>query len=257
MRLIRISDHEGQRFAYDTGDGTAAICRGSWHEGWVPTGATVDLSSARLLPPVIPGKIIGVGLNYGGHAKEHGRQIPAVPLLFFKPVSAVIGPGQAIHVAGDGRRTDAEGELVVVIGRRATRVTEGTAMEYVAGYTCGNDVSERPAQAEDGGWPDRSKGYDTFAPIGPAVATKLPAGARVRTTINGEAVQDASLDDLIFGVPRLVSFISCVTTLEPGDLIFTGTPSGVSAIRPGDHVAVTIDGVGTLDNTVAVRPADA
>lgn len=257
MRILRIDDHGVQRFAYDNGDGTAAICRGSWHEGWVPTGATVDLSSARLLPPVVPGKIIGVGLNYGDHAEEHGHAVPAVPLLFFKPVSAVIGPGQAIHVAGDHRRTDVEGELVVVIGRRARNVTEESALEHVAGYTCGNDVSERSAQAEDGGWPDRSKGYDTFAPIGPAVITRLPVGARVRTTINGEVIQDAPLDDLIFGVPRLVSFISSVTTLEPGDLIFTGTPSGVSAIRPGDQVVVTIDGVGTLDNPVAARSLDA
>lgn len=253
MRLLRLDDHGVKRFAYDNEDGSATVCHGSWADGWTAVDEVIDLSSTSLLPPVVPGKIVGVGLNYAGHAKEHGHAVPAVPLIFFKPVSAVVGPGHEIRVAAGERRTDAEGELVVVIGRRATRVAVPQAIHHVAGYTCGNDVSERTAQGEDGGWPDRSKGYDTFAPIGPAVVSELPQGARLRTAINDKLVQDAPVDDLIFDVSRLISFISHVTTLEPGDLVFTGTPSGVSMIQPGDRVTVTVDGIGSLENVVTRR----
>ena len=142
---------------------------------------------------------------------------------------------------------------MVVIGKRATNVPEGEASGYVLGYTCGNDVSERDAQAEDNGWPGRSKGFDTFAPIGPSIQTDVDPSARIQARINGRVVQDSTIDDLIFSVPQLVSFVSSVVTLEPGDLIFTGTPAGVSPIRPGDVVSVWIEGIGSLDNPVELR----
>lgn len=253
MKVLRVTVGAVPRYAIDNGDATVSLCDGDAWNGLTVTAERRDRGSLTILPPVVPGKIIGVGLNYRAHAAEHHAPIPSVPLLFFKPVSAVIGEREHIRVAGPQRRTDEEAELVVVIGRTASNVPESRALEFVAGYTCGNDVSERDAQAEDGGWPGRSKGYDTFAPIGPCMATDIPAGARISARINGRTVQDSTIDDLIFPVPRLVSFISSVVTLHPGDLIFTGTPSGVSPIAPGDEVAVTIEGIGTLVSPVASR----
>lgn len=254
MKVVRTRDAASiDRFAHDNGDGTVTICDGTPFNGLTPTEERRDLASLTLLAPVAPGKIIGVGLNYGGHAAEHGHAVPEIPLIFFKPPSAVIGPGETIRIDGRRRRTDAEAELVVVIGREASNVSEEDARSFVAGYTCGNDVSERDAQQEDNGWPGRSKGYDTFAPIGPCLVSELPEGARIRTRINGALAQDSAVDNLIFPVPRLISFISRVVTLLPGDLIFTGTPAGVSQLRPGDVVSVSIDGVGDLTNPVGLR----
>lgn len=254
MNIFRLQDAANRiHFAYDQGDGTVVLCRGDLFTGVKPTKDTRDFADLKVLPPIMPGKIIGIGLNYRGHAQEHGLPVPDRPLMFFKPISAVVGPGDAIRVTTPDRRTDAEAELVVVIGRIASNVPEAHALDYVAGYTCGNDVSERDAQNEDKGWPGRSKGYDTFAPIGPSIATTIDPGARIQARINGRIVQDSRIDDLIFSIPELVSFVSSVVTLEPGDLIFTGTPAGVSPIRPGDEVSVTIDGVGALSNPVGAR----
>ena len=254
MKVLRFV--EGARVLHGIVDDEGVhICDGTLLTGLAPTGDVRDIGTLTVIAPVDPGKIVGVGLNYRGHAEEHHAELPEQPLIFFKPTSAVIGPGEPILVGSAARRTELEAELVVVIGRTARDVTIREALDHVVGYTCGNDVSERTAQQEDGGWPGRSKGYRTFAPIGPAVETEVSPTARISARLNDRVVQDSRIDDLIFDVPALVSFVSSVVTLEPGDLIFTGTPAGVTPIGPGDTVSISIEGIGSLVNPVAPRSA--
>ena len=214
-------------------------------------GSICKLDEVRSLAPCLPSKIICVGLNYRSHAEETKLPIPSVPLIFLKPSTAVIGPDDRIVLPHHSRRVDYEGELAVVIGKKAKDASEGEAREYVMGYTCFNDVSERCVQREDGQW-TRAKGYDTFAPIGPCIETEVdPDDLKIETYLNGELRQCASTSDLIFGVSKLISFISSVMTLLPGDVIATGTPSGIGCVNPGDIVEVRIEGIGTLRNFVA------
>lgn len=216
-------------------------------------GDTYQLGDVKLLAPCLPSKIIGLGLNYRVHAEETNMPIPAMPLIFMKPSTAVIGPGDEIILPRGSRRVDYEGELGVVIGRKAKDLPQDKARDYVLGYTCVNDVSERYAQSEDGQW-TRAKGFDTFAPIGPWIETGVtPDNLKIETYLNGELRQSAYTNDLIFGVDRLVSFISSVMTLLPGDVITTGTPSGIGPMNPGDTVEVRIDKIGTLRNLVAAQ----
>lgn len=214
-------------------------------------GATYALGEVRLLAPIRPSKIVALGLNYRGHADEWDRKVPGEPLIFLKPSTAVIGPGETIIRPKGSRRVDFEGELAVVIGRRAREVTGERAGDYILGYTCANDVSERHMQKADGQWA-RAKGFDTFAPLGPWIETDVdPGNLRLTTALNGEVRQSAGTSDLVFPVPELVAFISRVMTLLPGDVILTGTPQGVGPMKAGDVVEVTIDGIGTLRNPVA------
>jgi len=209
------------------------------------------LEQVNLLPPCMPTKIVAVGLNYLGHAHEMQMAIPDEPLLFLKPSTAVIGPGAAIIYPKMSQRVDYEGELGVVIGRRCKNVSEQNAPDYVFGYTCLNDVTARDLQKKDGQF-TRSKSFDTFCPIGPCIETELdPADARIETRLNGQLRQETSTADFIFPVYRLVSFISQVMTLLPGDVIATGTPSGIGPMQPGDEVEVCIGGIGSLRNQVA------
>ncbi|MBN2106859.1 MAG: fumarylacetoacetate hydrolase family protein [Deltaproteobacteria bacterium] len=209
------------------------------------------LDEVNLQPPCMPSKIIAVGLNYRGHAREMNMAIPGEPLLFLKPATAVIGPGAPIIYPKMSQRVDYEGELGVVIGRRCRDVSGQQAPDYVFGYTCLNDVTARDLQQKDGQF-TRAKGFDTFCPIGPCIETELdPAAARIETRLNGELRQETSTADFIFPVYRLVSFISQVMTLLPGDVIATGTPSGIGPMQPGDEVEVRIRGIGLLQNTVA------
>lgn len=213
-------------------------------------GINYEESEVRLLAPCSPSKIVCLGLNYRSHAEETGVPLPTVPLIFLKPSTAVIGPDDKIVLPRLSRRVDYEGELGVVIGRRAKDVSEERAKEYVMGYTCFNDVSERHNQKEDGQW-TRAKGYDTFAPIGPCIETGVaPDDLKLETYLNGKLCQSARTSDLIFGVPKLVSFISGVMTLLPGDVVATGTPSGIGRMNPGDVVEVKIEKLGTLKNLV-------
>jgi 2-keto-4-pentenoate hydratase/2-oxohepta-3-ene-1,7-dioic acid hydratase in catechol pathway len=201
-------------------------------------------------PPCVPSKIIGVGRNYSEHAAELRHPIPQEPLLFLKPPSAVLAPGEAIRLPDASTRVDFEGELGVVIGRTAHRVTESRALDYVFGYTCVNDVTARDLQEKDVQF-TRAKGFDTFCPFGPCIATGLvPGDLVVETFVNGTRRQSSPASRMIFGPARLVSYISHVMTLRPGDLISTGTPEGVGPLRPGDEVTVAIDGVGRLTNRV-------
>jgi 2-keto-4-pentenoate hydratase/2-oxohepta-3-ene-1,7-dioic acid hydratase in catechol pathway len=202
-----------------------------------------------------PSKILGVGTNYRAHAVEMGKPIPAEPLLFMKPPSAVIGPGEAIvrprsPDPNQPWRVDFEGELGVVIGRRARRVSVDEALSYVRGYTIVNDVTVRDLQKKDGQF-TRAKGFDTFCPCGPAVVESIdPSDLRLVTEVNGVVRQDARTSDLIFSVAEIIATASRVMTLEPGDLIATGTPSGVGPIAPGDVIRITIENIGTLENPV-------
>jgi len=217
-------------------------------------GNTYKLDEVRLLAPCSPSKIVCLGLNYRSHVEETQLPLPTVPLIFLKPSTAVIGPDENIVLPHHSRRVDYEGELGVVIGRKAKDVPEAKAKEHVIGYTCLNDVSERHNQAEDGQW-TRAKGYDTFAPIGPCIDTTVdPDNLKLETYLNGELKQSARTSDLIFGISELISFISSVMTLLPGDVIATGTPSGIEPMNPGDVVEIKIENIGTLRNFVVGQP---
>jgi 2-keto-4-pentenoate hydratase/2-oxohepta-3-ene-1,7-dioic acid hydratase in catechol pathway len=198
-----------------------------------------------------PTKIVCIGLNYAKHAAEFGNPIPEEPLMFLKPASALIGPGEAIVLPKGAGQVDYEGEIGVRIGRRAKRVSAEEAWKYVDGLCALNDVTARELQRADGQW-TRAKGFDTFCPVGPVkpVAEVDLAGLSVTTRLNGEVRQQSSADDMVFDIPSLVAHISGVMTLEPGDLIATGTPSGVGPLAAGDVVEIEIGGVGTLSNPV-------
>jgi 2-keto-4-pentenoate hydratase/2-oxohepta-3-ene-1,7-dioic acid hydratase in catechol pathway len=213
----------------------------------IPGGA----SAVRVLAPVSPGKIVAVGLNYRDHAAEQGKPLPAEPLIFLKPSTAVIGPGDAIVLPPGAGRVDHEAEMAIVIGRRATRVSAADALDHVLGVTCLNDVTARDIQRRENQY-TRPKGFDTFAPVGPSVAIGLdPADLGVEGWVNGVRRQGSSTRQLIFPVPELVAFISAVMTLLPGDIISTGTPSGIGPLADGDVVIVRVSGVGDLVNPVA------
>ncbi|MFZ2362728.1 MAG: fumarylacetoacetate hydrolase family protein [Anaerolineae bacterium] len=203
-----------------------------------------------LLAPCQPSKVVCIGRNYAEHAAEHGVAAPAEPLVFLKPPSAVIGPDQAVILPPLSQRVEHEGELVVVIGRRARHLRVDNALEVVLGYTCGNDVTARDLQRSDGQW-SRAKGFDTFCPLGPWIETELDWTAQqVQCLVNGQVRQSAGADAMIFGVPELLAYVTAVMTLEPGDVLMTGTPSGVSPLRAGDGVTVAISGIGVLSNPV-------
>jgi 2-keto-4-pentenoate hydratase/2-oxohepta-3-ene-1,7-dioic acid hydratase in catechol pathway len=200
-----------------------------------------------------PTKIVGIGVNYRAHAAEMGKPLPAEPLMFLKPPSAVIGDGEPIRRPAGFARVDHEAELGVVIGTRAHRVPKDRALEVVAGYTCVNDVSVRELQQRDGQWA-RAKGFDSFCPIGPRVVAGLdPSNLRIMARVNGETRQDSTTADLIFDVPTLIAFVSEYMTLEVGDVISTGTPAGVGNLAVGDVCEIEIEGIGILRNPVVAR----
>ena len=214
--------------------------------------APMLLSAANLLPPVTPSKIVCVGRNYRAHVRETGSEIPVEPLIFLKPPSSLLAPGGVIRMPAVSKRVDFEGELAVVIGRRARNLKPGANWrDVVRGFTLANDVTARDLQSKDDQW-TRAKGFDTFCPIGPFISDELDldAGLNLETRLNGEIRQHASTLDFIFSLPELLVFITSVFTLEPGDLLLTGTPSGIAPLSPGDRVEVSIPGLGVLANTV-------
>jgi len=206
-----------------------------------------------VLAPVMPSKIVCVGLNYKDHAAEQHKPLPPEPLLFLKPPTAVIGPGVPIEATAWAGRVDHEAELGVVIGKRTTRIKANRAYEHILGMIAVNDVTARELQNKDGQY-TRCKGFDTFAPIGPCIAVGLDGrDLQVRGYVNGDLRQDSRTRELIFTIPELVEFISSVMTLLPGDIISTGTPSGIGPIKPGDSVTIHVEGVGALTNPVVAR----
>jgi 2-keto-4-pentenoate hydratase/2-oxohepta-3-ene-1,7-dioic acid hydratase in catechol pathway len=222
--------------------------------GMKPTEEQHRLADVRLLAPVLPrSKVVGIGKNYAAHAAEMGGEVPEEPLMFLKPNTSVVGPGDPVYYPPQTRELHYEGELAVVIGRICRDVPAEQVADVVFGYTVGNDVTARDLQRSDVQF-TRAKGFDSFCPLGPWIETELDTGSlRVQTFLNGDVMQDGSTADMIFDVPRLVAHVSSVMTLLPGDVILTGTPEGVGPMQVGDEVDVVVSGIGTLTNKVQRR----
>ncbi len=213
--------------------------------------AQTPLNLVRLLAPVEPSKIVCVGRNYAEHAREQGFEPPEIPMLFLKPPSSIISPGETIILPPQSSKVEHEGELAVVIGRAGRWIPADEARRYILGYTVANDVTARDLQRKDGQW-TRGKGFDTFCPVGPWIETELdPSDVLVQTRVNGEMRQMASTREMMYPVEQLIAFISSVMTLTPGDLILTGTPAGIGPLNDGDSVEVSVEGIGNLTNPVA------
>ncbi len=256
MKIVRFLDASSNQPTYGIVEGTTVYAAsGDLFEGLAKGDVVGELDGLTVLAPLDPGKVIAIGMNYLKHVKEldASREVPTEPVVFMKPQSAIIGPGTAIELAYPENDTHYEAELVVVIGKRAKRVAEAEALDYVLGYTAGNDVSDRVQQMAGIQW-IRGKGYDTYLPLGPVIETDLdPGNATVRSRLNGEPRQDDNTDGLIFNVPFLIAFLSDVMTLNPGDIIMTGTPHGVGGMKAGDTIEVEVGGVGVLSNPVVNR----
>jgi len=250
MRYLRFAHDDGAAYGRLEGD-LIRVIEGDLFGAYKVTERTVPLGAVRVLVPCLPTKIIAIGVNYKDHAAEFKKDLPEEPLIFLKPPSAVLAPEEAIvYPEGVTRRVDYEGELAVVIRKRGRSLTPEQAAAVILGYTCCNDVTARDLQKKDGQW-SRAKGFDTFCPLGPVIATELdPSQLRIETRLNGEVKQDAPVSSMIFDVPTLISHVSKVMTLMPGDVLTTGTPSGVGPMKPGDVVEVRIEGIGTLRNRV-------
>lgn len=250
-RFARLEGPDGPVWVRGDGATWVALSAAPWHGG-TPTGATFSDRDARLLAPVVPTKIVAFARTYPKHAAELGNTVPEKPLLFLKPPSAIVGPGHPIRLPDVGR-IDPEGEVGLVIGRRLVDARPEEARAAVFGVTALNDVSARELQKADGVW-GRAKGYDTFCPVGPVVVAGLdPSDLEVGTRVNGTTRARGRTRDMVWTPWELVSWASRIMTLEPGDLVATGTPPGVDAIAPGDAVSVWVEGVGTLDNPVVAR----
>ena len=218
-----------------------------------PDGRIIPIADARLLAPVIPSKVVAVGRNYAAHASEFGNEVPSEPMIFLKPSSSVIGPGEAIMLPWQSQQVEHEAELAVVIGRLCRDVPAASAEDVIWGYACANDVTARDLQRRDGQW-SRAKGFDTFCPLGPWVQTEFRvADSAITCTVNGQVRQQADLTQMVFDVPALIEAVSAVMTLVPGDVILTGTPAGVGPLEEADTVTVSIDGIGSLVNRVIDR----
>jgi 2-keto-4-pentenoate hydratase/2-oxohepta-3-ene-1,7-dioic acid hydratase in catechol pathway len=246
MRFARLGPGSEAHFARLDGKRAHMLDRAPWLGGR-ETGKVGATAEHKLLCPVAPSKIVCVGRNYAAHAREVGGDVPTEPLLFLKPPSALVGPGDAVVLPPESKHVEHEAELAVIIGRRCTKVAREASMTYVFGYSCACDVSARDLQKKDVQWA-RAKGFDTFCPIGPWIETELDwRAAPIRCLVGGKVRQDSTTAQMVFDVPMLVSFISHMMTLEPGDVILTGTPEGVSPLKPGDKLDVEIGGIGILE----------
>jgi 2-keto-4-pentenoate hydratase/2-oxohepta-3-ene-1,7-dioic acid hydratase in catechol pathway len=264
MRYVRVRFPDGETsFAWMISDNEAVMMpKAPWEadssdrdsaSSEAPTARSIRLADTVRLAPVIPSKIICVGRNYAAHAKEMGNEVPKEPMLFFKPPSSVIAHGEAIELPPQSRKVEHEAELGVVIGRRAKCISAAEAKSHILGYTIVNDVTARDLQKSDGQWA-RAKGFDTFCPVGPWLETELdPSDLKVICRVNGEVRQNGSTKDMVFDVAALVAYASQIFTLEPGDLIVTGTPDGVGPLNPGDSLETEISGIGVLKNGVVAR----
>ncbi len=252
MKIARYAVNGAVHHGLLEGD-TLKRLAGSPFETLATAGPEDALADVRLLAPVESPRIFGAGLNYVSHIKEGGNETPSIPMLFMKPSTAAVGPGDPIVYPPEGQNVHFEGELAVVIGKKARRVSKADALDYVLGYTCANDVSERVIQFKEMslGCLLIGKAFDSFCPIGPVIATGLdPADLLLEAFLNGEKRQSINTSDLLFSCRQLVSYLSQAITLLPGDIIITGTPAGVGPVTPGDRVDITIEGIGTLTNPV-------
>ena len=256
MKMLRYSANDEIRFGILEEDGTVRQMTSCPWDSMEESGETTHLDNVRVLAPIGKPRLIGVGLNYLAHAEEGGQTPPDQPMLFMLPSTAILDPEEAIVYPKQGQNVHYEGERTVIMGKKARRVSEAEALDYVLGYTCGNDVSERVIQANEmaNGCMLIGKGFDTFKPIGPYIATGLDStNLELTTRLNGEVKQHTNTDDLIFSVAQLIAYISEAITLLPGDVIMTGTPSGVGPVQPGDVVEIEISGVGVLRNPVVAE----
>ncbi|MCA0217132.1 MAG: fumarylacetoacetate hydrolase family protein [Actinobacteria bacterium] len=251
MKIARFSTDGDPRFGIVDDDEIVVLRGDPMFSGFDTTEERIPLADVKLLAPVIPrSKVVAVGRNYREHAAELGNEAPSEPLLFLKPNTSVIGPGDTIVRPSQSSRVDFEGELAIVIGSIAKNVSEADAASVVFGYTVANDVTARDLQQKDGQWA-RAKGFDTFCPLGPVIETEFEVASQaIETRVNGEVRQSGRLDEMVHSVASVIAYASAVFTLLPGDVILTGTPAGVGPIVAGDTVEVTVEGIGTLSNPV-------
>ncbi|MCU1479466.1 MAG: hydrolase family protein [Subtercola sp.] len=249
MKIARFSTGGDPQYGIVDGDELVVLVGDPMFNGFETTDERVPLSSAKLLAPVIPrSKVVAVGRNYAEHAKELGNDVPDHPIIFLKPNTSVIGPGDTIVLPPDSKQIEHEAELAIVIGSIAKNVRAEDYADVVFGYTVANDVTARDLQKVDGQWA-RAKGYDTFCPIGPVIETDFDAtDARIEARVNGNVRQLGTTADMIFSLGEIVAFVSRIFTLLPGDIILTGTPAGVGPFVSGDTVEISIAGIGTLTN---------
>lgn len=267
MRFVRFSTSEDSAPRWgilnaDSGNETISPLAQAPFVGWAgpdqeldlsPAGPAVALASATLLAPAQPSKLVCVGRNYAEHAAELGNEVPPEPLIFLKPPTTVVGPGAAVVHPVLSKRVDHEAELALLIGKRCRYLTLEDAHSVIFGYTLANDVTARDLQKQDGQW-TRGKGFDTFAPVGPWIDTDFdPAGRNIYCRVNGELRQSSNTDLLIYSIAHVLSFVTAFMTLEPGDLLLTGTPAGVGPVQPGDVMTVEIEGLGELSNPVVAE----
>lgn len=260
MRIVRFTPAPDSDLGRDPlfgvveGDEISVIQGDPMYSGVTQIGKKVELSSVRLLAPVIPrSKVVCVGKNYADHAKEMGGEVPTEPIIFIKPNTSVIGPGDTIVWPAMSERIDHEAELAIVIGRLCKDVPAERVHEVIFGYTLANDVTARDLQKIDGQW-SRAKGFDTFCPLGPWIDTDfIPGKQRISATVDGQIKQDARLSDMIFDINRIVTYVSQVMTLLPGDVILTGTPAGIGPMPEKSTVTVAVEGLGELTNKVSAR----
>jgi 2-keto-4-pentenoate hydratase/2-oxohepta-3-ene-1,7-dioic acid hydratase in catechol pathway len=250
MKIVRI--RSGDDISYGVADAEGVLVyNGSPFVAWEPTEVVVPWPSVALLAPVIPTKVMCVGKNYEDHASELGGEVPDEPLIFMKPATSVVGPNANVVHPTLSHEVHHEAELAVVISKPARNVKAEDASQYIFGYTAGNDVTARDLQARDGQW-TRAKGFDTFCPLGPAIETELDPLERLAVIcrVDGEVRQAGFTSDMVFGLAEILEYITAFTTLLPGDVVMTGTPSGVGKVEPGDLMEVEVDGIGTLANRV-------
>jgi 2-keto-4-pentenoate hydratase/2-oxohepta-3-ene-1,7-dioic acid hydratase in catechol pathway len=253
MKIVRFK--AGDDIAYGVADAEGVLVyRGSPFVAWEPTETVVPWDAVHLLAPVLPTKVIAVGRNYVDHADEQSVPVPEEPMIFLKPATSVVGPEANVVYPSISNEVHHEAELAVIISKVARYVNAEDASSYIMGYTAANDVTARDLQRKDGQWA-RAKGFDTFCPLGPAIETELDPLERLAVIcrVNGEVRQAGFTSDMVFGVAEIIEYVSVVMTLLPGDVILTGTPSGVGAVEPGDVMEVEIDGIGTLLNRVVKR----
>ena len=261
MRIVRFTPRESSGIGTDPRFGVLnekdelLVLRGDpLYSGIIPTETIISLEDVKILAPVLPrSKVVCIGKNYSDHAAEMNSSVPDEPILFLKPNTSVIGPDDVISWPSMSERVDFEGELAIVIGRICKEVPAEKFADVIYGYTIANDVTARDLQSKDGQW-SRAKGFDTFCPIGPWIETEfVPASQNLSTTIDGEVKQDEPISSMIFSVPEIISFVTRVMTLLPGDIILTGTPAGIGPIPAGSECAITIEGIGTLKNRIGKR----
>ncbi len=253
MKIVRMK--AGDDIAYGVADVEGVLVyRGSPFVAWEPTETVVPWESVHLLAPVLPTKVVGVGRNYVEHADEQNVPIPEEPMIFLKPATSVVGPDADVVHPAISEEIHHEAELAAVIGRVARHVKAEDASAYIFGYTAANDVTARDLQAKDGQW-TRAKGFDTFCPLGPAIETELDPLEKLAVIcrVNGDVRQAGFTSDMVFGVAEILEYVSAVMTLLPGDVVLTGTPSGISKVEPGEVMEVEIDGIGTLSNRLVKR----